>query len=161
MASGMGRPASPAASIVTRVNPPPEGESDAEAVFVGGDSAGGGLALSVLLAARERGVRLPDAAFGISAWTDLTQSGASIESRQEVDPVIRERSMLDGIASQYLGTGAAEDPLTSPLLLQVGDAEILLDDTRHGQGTRGRRRGGGGDLAGDVPCLARVGADVA
>ena len=37
--------------------------------------------------------------------------------------------MLDGIASQYLGTGAAEDPLTSPLLLQVGDAEILLDDT--------------------------------
>ena len=104
---------------MTRVSPPPEGESEVEAVFVGGDSAGGGLALSVLLAARERGVRLPDTAFGISAWTDLTQSGASIESRQEVDPGIRERSMLDGIASQYLGTGAAEDPLASPLLLQV------------------------------------------
>lgn len=117
----------------------PEGESEAATVFVGGDSAGGGLALSVLLAARERGVRMPEAAFGISAWTDLTQSEASIESRKEVDPVIRERSMLDGMASQYLGASAAEDPLASPLfgdlaglpplLLQVGDAEILLDDT--------------------------------
>ena len=45
----------------------PEGESEAAAVFVGEDSAGGGLALSVLLAARERGVRMPEAAFGISA----------------------------------------------------------------------------------------------
>ena len=42
-------------------------------------------------------MRLPDAAFGISAWTDLTQSGSSIESRKDVDVVVRERSMLDGL----------------------------------------------------------------
>ena len=117
----------------------PDGESQSDAVFVGGDSAGGGLTLATLLAARDRGVRLPDAAFGISAWTDLAMTGSSLESRKDSDPLIRDPAMLNGMASQYLGPAAAADPLASPLqgdyaglpplLLQVGDHEVLLDDT--------------------------------
>jgi monoterpene epsilon-lactone hydrolase len=117
----------------------PEGPGAAAALFVAGDSAGGGLVLATLLAAKRDGVRLPDGAIGISAWTDLAGTGASIASRRAKDPLIRDPGMLTGMASQYLGDADARDPLASPLygdlaglpplLLQVGDCEILLDDT--------------------------------
>ncbi len=117
----------------------PDGEGAAEAVFVAGDSAGGGLTLATLLAARERGVEQPNAAVGISAWTDLAITGESIQTRAENDPLITDSSMIHVMASAYLGDTAATDPLASPLyadyaglpplLLQVGDAEVLLSDT--------------------------------
>ena len=117
----------------------PDGEGAAEAVFVAGDSAGGGLTLATLLAARDQGVDQPNAAIGISAWTDLAISGETIQTRAEADPLITDSAMVKGMAAQYLGDADAEDPLASPLyadyaglpplLLQVGDAEILLSDT--------------------------------
>ena len=117
----------------------PAGEGEAAAVFVGGDSAGGGLTLAVLLAARDRGLALPQAAVAISAWTDLAVTGESIQTRAAVDPSITDLAVLKQMAAAYLGETKATDPLASPLyaeyeglpplLLQVGDAEVLLDDT--------------------------------
>ena len=117
----------------------PNGAGAAESVFVAGDSAGGGLTLATLLAARERGVDQPNAAIGISAWTDLAITGESIRTRADADPLITDASMVQGMATAYLGSTDATDPLASPLyadyaglpplLLQVGDAEVLLSDT--------------------------------
>ena len=118
----------------------PDGPGEAESAFVAGDSAGGGLTLATLLAARERGVAMPNAAIGISAWTDMAVTGESITTRADADPLITDAAMIKQMAAAYVGGGNAEDPLASPvyadyaglppLLLQVGDAEVLLDDTR-------------------------------
>lgn len=118
----------------------PDGPGAAESTFVAGDSAGGGLTLATLLAARERGAAMPNAAIGISAWTDMAVTGESISTRAEADPLITDKAIIKQMAAAYVGDGDAEDPLASPvyadyaglppLLLQVGDAEVLLDDTR-------------------------------
>ncbi|MFT4256917.1 MAG: alpha/beta hydrolase [Pseudoxanthomonas sp.] len=105
-----------------------------------GDSAGAGLGLSVLLALRDEGIALPAAAVALSAWTDLTASGGSYETCADSDP-IHQRRMILAVARNYLGEqGDAADPLASPLhgdlhglpplLLQVGDRETVLDDSR-------------------------------
>jgi acetyl esterase/lipase len=117
----------------------PDGEGAADATFVAGDSAGGGLTIATLLTAREQGVDQPNAAVGISAWTDLAITGETIQTRAGVDPLITDESLVSGMAQTYLGDADAEDPLASPLyadyaglpplLLQVGDHEVLLSDT--------------------------------
>ena len=117
----------------------PNGPGAAESTFVAGDSAGGGLTLATLLAARDQGVDQPNAAIGIPAWTDLAITGETIQTRADADPLITDSAMVSGMAAQYLGDAAADNPLASPLyadyaglpplLLQVGDAEILLSDT--------------------------------
>ena len=117
----------------------PDGEGAADATFVAGDSAGGGLTLATLLSAREQGLDQPNAAIGISSWTDLAITGETLETRAETDPLITDSSMINDMAAQYLGDADAEHPLASPLyadyaglpplLLQVGDAEVLLSDT--------------------------------
>lgn len=105
-----------------------------------GDSAGGGLALSLLLRLRDAGQALPAAAVLMSAWTDLTAAGASYGTRAGTDP-IHQRAMIVAMARNYLGKdGNAADPLVSPLfadlkglpplLAQVGDRETVLDDSR-------------------------------
>lgn len=118
----------------------PDGDGAPAATFVAGDSAGGGLTLATLLAARDQGVDQPNAAIGISSWTDLAITGESIQTRAKADPLITSSDIISGMAAQYLGGASAEDPLASPLyadyaglpplLLQVGDAEILLSDTK-------------------------------
>lgn len=107
-------------------------------IAIAGDSAGGGLALSTLLLARERGLPLPAAAVLLSAWTDLSASGASYETRAASDP-IHQRAMILATAKNYLGDADARHPLASPLfadlsglpplLLQVGDRETGLNDS--------------------------------
>lgn len=109
-------------------------------IALAGDSAGGGLALSLLLRLRDAGSALPAAAVLMSAWTDLTASGASYGTRADSDP-IHQRPMIVAMARNYLGKGGdAADPLVSPLfadlkglpplLAQVGDRETVLDDSR-------------------------------
>jgi acetyl esterase/lipase len=115
-----------------------EGSAPAVAVFCGGDSGGGGLALALLLRLRDGGVRLPDAAFTFSAVTDLTCSGLSMRTRADVDPLINP-ALVPVAAAHYLGGADPRDPLVSPvfgdyrglppLLLQVGDVEVMLDDS--------------------------------
>src|SRR5690242_10696040 len=56
-------------------------------VLIAGDSAGGGLALATMLAARREGLRLPPAAVVFSPWTDMTLSGASMDNRGDLDPL--------------------------------------------------------------------------
>jgi acetyl esterase/lipase len=112
---------------------------DVNRIAVAGDSAGGGLAASLLLSLRDRGVQMPAAVVMLSAWTDLTAQGDSFESRAARDP-IHQRGMILSTARTYLSEqGDPKDPLASPLfgdlhglppiLLQVGDRETVLDDS--------------------------------
>jgi monoterpene epsilon-lactone hydrolase len=106
-------------------------------VAIGGDSAGGGLTLATLLSLRDAGAPLPAAGVCISPWTDLSASGESIRTKASVDPMVTE-GPLRAMAAAYLGGKDARTPLASPLfadlrglpplLVQVGDAELLLDD---------------------------------
>jgi acetyl esterase/lipase len=106
-------------------------------VALGGDSAGGGLTLATLVALRDHGDPMPACAFALSPWTDLANSGTSMTTRAENDPLITLEGTQFG-ASHYLGGASAREPLASPLyadlaglpplLIQVGDAEVLLDD---------------------------------
>lgn len=111
-------------------------------IAVAGDSAGGGLGLSLLLALHRRGESLPAAYWGLSAWTDLTASGKSYQTRASLDP-IHQQPMIVAMARNYLGRmGDSTDPLASPLfaapeefaalppmLLQVGERETVVSDS--------------------------------
>jgi len=112
--------------------------TDPTDLAIAGDSAGGGLTVATLLAIRDAGLPMPAAGVCLSPWTDLTQSGASYRSRAEADPMIT-KAGLDTMAAAYLDGGSADDPIASPLfadltglpplLVHVGDAEMLLDDS--------------------------------
>jgi epsilon-lactone hydrolase len=116
----------------------PRGDEAASVLFAGGDSGGGGLVLSLLLALREGGEALPAAAFAFSPVTDLSCSGASFASRAAADIVINP-ALVPLAAALYAGVADRRAPLLSPLfgdlaglpplLLQVGDAEVMLDDS--------------------------------
>jgi epsilon-lactone hydrolase len=109
----------------------------AEAIAVGGDSAGANLALALLIALRARGLPLPCCGWLISPWTDLTASGATMQSKADVDPMIQKPYLLE-LAQAFADGKSLGDPLISPqladlaglppLLVQVGSEETLLDD---------------------------------
>ena len=91
-----------------------EGRGRALACFVGGDSGGGGLALALLLALRDRGESLPSAAFAFSAVTDLTCSGESMRTRAASDILINPKIVPEA-AALYLGAADPRSPLVSPV----------------------------------------------
>lgn len=105
---------------------------------IAGDSAGGGLTAAALLALRDADARLPAAGVCLSPWFDLSMSGDSMQSKAAVDPMVQ-RENLQRMASAYLAGAEARTPLASPLfadlrglpplLVQVGTAETLLDDS--------------------------------
>ncbi len=107
-------------------------------IALAGDSAGAGLALATTVAIRDEGLALPGALVCISPWVDLAVTGASMETKAVEDPVVS-REMLLGWAKLYLGERDPRTPLASPLyadlqglpplLIQVGSAEVLLDDS--------------------------------
>ncbi|WP_031512834.1 alpha/beta hydrolase [Streptomyces sp. NRRL F-5123] len=108
-----------------------EGTAPSRVAFAG-DSAGGGLALQALVAARDAGLPLPAATVAFSPWYDLTLSGASITSRAGDDPILTPH-MLRRYAADYLGAAAGAPALDDlrglpPLLVQAGSHEIVLDD---------------------------------
>ena len=110
-------------------------------VALAGDSAGGGLVATTLVAARDRGLALPSSAVLLSPFTDLTVSRPSYESRAGLDPW-HVKANLEIVARAYLKGSdcGARDPRASPifadlhglppLLVQVGDHEVVLDDAR-------------------------------
>jgi acetyl esterase/lipase len=114
-----------------------ENGQDPDLLVVAGDSAGGGLTLATLIAARDKGLDLPAAAALISPWVDLAATGASLETARERDPIVQKDGLLDW-AGLYLAGRDAATPLASPLyadlaglpplLIQVGTEEVLLDD---------------------------------
>jgi monoterpene epsilon-lactone hydrolase len=107
-------------------------------IAVAGDSAGGGLAVALLVAARDAGEALPAAAALMSPTVDLTSSGASMTERDGQDPVSTP-AMLRQFAADYLAGADPKTPLASPLfaslaglpplLIQVGTADLLLSDS--------------------------------
>lgn len=106
----------------------------ADHVVIGGESAGGGLAIWLTAAIRDAGLPLPRAVAVFSPATDLSVSGSSIETKAAVDPILQPTSLaLD--FGLYGGDRRAEaDPLSvsfdgfPPLFVEVGTHEILLDD---------------------------------
>lgn len=108
-------------------------------IVIGGDSAGGGLALVLLGQLLADAAALPAGVFGFSPLCDLTFSGASVAVNAARD-VILPADRVDDMAQMYLGDHDPSDPRASalfadfqgapPIWLTVGDTEILLDDTR-------------------------------
>jgi epsilon-lactone hydrolase len=110
----------------------------ARSLAIAGASAGGGLAVALLVAERDAGQELPAAAVLMSPTVDLTSSGASMTERADQDP-ISTPAMLRRFAADYLAGADPRTPLASPLfapmsglpplLIQVGTADVLLSDS--------------------------------
>ena len=124
----------------------------AKNIAVGGDSAGGNLTLGLINRLRTADEQLPACAWLVSPWTDLTMSGATLDSKDAVDPLIH-RAYLTELAAAYAPSPIdRRDPLISPLfadlagfpplLIQVGSAETLLADA-----TRLAEAAGSADVA--------------
>ena len=111
---------------------------DPTRIVIGGISAGGGLTMALLLKLKHPGGPLPAGATPLSAWTDLMQTGQSLHNNANIDPLIS-KAYLNRMADQYLNGTDPTNPLASPiygelvglprLLIQVGSAEVLLDDS--------------------------------
>lgn len=105
---------------------------------VAGDSAGGNLALAALISLRDSGEPMPAAVALLSPWVDLTLTGESMISRESVDIGVTKVGLMRSRAL-YIGSQDEADRLVSPLfadlsglppmLIHVGDAEILLSDS--------------------------------
>jgi acetyl esterase/lipase len=106
-------------------------------IVVAGESAGGGLAVATLLAARDRGLPMPAAALVLSPWADLTLRGPSMDTKAGIDPQLTRAAFMLRVAD-YVGThdptAAAISPIFGdltglpPLVIQAGSHEVLLDD---------------------------------
>jgi acetyl esterase/lipase len=121
-------------------------------IAVGGDSAGGGLTVALIARLRDLGEAPPACAWLCSPWTDLTMSGATLTTKDAIDPLIH-KGYLEELASAYVPSGIdRKDPRISPLycdlrtlppmLIQVGSAETLLADA-----TRFAAAAGAADVA--------------
>jgi epsilon-lactone hydrolase len=105
-----------------------------------GDSAGGGLAVTTLLRARENGLPMPAATMPLSPWVDMEASGETFSANSDKD-VLVSREIIQAMAGMFLGqAGNPKDPLASPIYadmtglppiyIQVGGDETLLDDSK-------------------------------
>jgi monoterpene epsilon-lactone hydrolase len=109
------------------------------AIVLGGDSAGGGLVFALLHRLAAAGAPMPAAAIAFSPWTDLTLTAPSLVAFARRDAYLPAGRLAD-VRDQYLGAADARDPAASPwlgsfpgappVLIQVGGAEILVDDSR-------------------------------
>lgn len=111
---------------------------DPSRMAMGGDSAGGGLALAVALRLRDAGLTLPSRLVLFSPWTDLAGTGASTVENDGRDPMIMGSRIAEG-AQPYLAGTDPRDPFASPLyadlaglppmMIHVGEREALRDDS--------------------------------
>lgn len=110
---------------------------DPQRLVIAGDSAGAALAVVTMMRARDAGLPMPAAAVLFSPAVDLTLSGASMRSKDGVDPFFAPAD-LEWLFDQYAAGSDRLAPelnpvfadLTGlpPLLIQVGSSELLLDD---------------------------------
>jgi monoterpene epsilon-lactone hydrolase len=129
-------------------------------IAIAGDSAGGGLTVAMLVAARDAGLPMPAAAVAISPWADLECTGGSMSTKAAEDPSLN-REGLVAMGSVYLNGASPRAALASPiyanlaglppLLIQVGSAEVLLDDA-----TRLAARAGEADVAVQLEIWSRM-----
>ena len=123
---------------------------------IGGDSAGGGLTVSTLVALRYRGQPMPAAGLCLSPWVDMEGVGASMTAKEAEDPTLNHDALL-WFSERYLAGADPRAPLAAPiyadlsglppLLVQVGTAEVLLDDSLR---LAERARAAGVDVSVDV-----------
>jgi epsilon-lactone hydrolase len=114
-----------------------EQAGSADQIVVSGESAGGNLAIELLIAGKAKGLTMPAAAVLLSPMSDLTVTGSSYAGKAHVDPAISAQAIRTRAADYLAGTDPA-DPLVSPmfadlsglppLLIQAGSHEVLLDD---------------------------------
>ena len=107
-------------------------------VIITGDSAGGNLALSLVLKLKEQERLFPRGIVLMSPWTDLTGEGKTFQTKAELDPVL-DKEYIDRMTRAYAPDRDLTDPYISPLFgdfhgfppvyIQVGENEILLDDS--------------------------------
>ncbi|MCO5972404.1 alpha/beta hydrolase [Actinoallomurus soli] len=112
---------------------------DPSAIAFAGDSAGGGLAVTTCLAARDAGLPLPAAIVAFSPGLDATRTGESMDTKEGIDPIFT-RAAVEYTGAMYLAGADPNQPLLSPavladltgfppMLIQVGTNEILLEDS--------------------------------
>jgi epsilon-lactone hydrolase len=111
---------------------------DPRSIAIVGESAGGGLAVALLASLAEAGLAQPAATVLFSPWTDLTLSGETMTSMVGIDPVFTPEK-VSVRAADYVGSADPSDPSispifadlrgVSPILIQAGSHEILLDDS--------------------------------
>ena len=111
---------------------------DPARITLAGDSAGGGLTVAAMVQIRYLGLPMPAAGVCISPWVDMEGLGESMETRAAADPMVGKENLMIS-AKTYLGGADPRAPLAapiyadlrglSPILIQVGDAEVLLDDS--------------------------------
>jgi monoterpene epsilon-lactone hydrolase len=114
-----------------------ERDGAAAHIVVTGESAGGNLAVGLLVAAKNLALPLPAAAILMSPMTDLTAGGESFTTKAGIDPNITAAAITTR-ARDYLGDHDPADPAVSPhdaeltglppLLIQAGSHESLLND---------------------------------
>lgn len=102
-----------------------------------GDSAGGNLCTTVVLAAKAKGLPLPAAVMPLSPWYDMEATAPSFERNAKLDRLITRELSLN-MSQMFLGSASPRDPLANPLYadftdypplyLQVGGFESLMDD---------------------------------
>ena len=124
----------------------------AERIAVGGDSAGGGLTVALMMRLREMGETVPGCAWLISPWTDLTLSGSTLATNDAVDPIIHKAYLAELVEAYLPADIDRKDPRVSPLyayltglpptLIQIGACETLLEDS-----TRFAAAAGAGNVA--------------
>ncbi len=105
-------------------------------LFLAGDSAGGGLALSLLYRLKERQKAMPTATYLISPWCDLSGQLPGYDRQEQKDPYL-DRQSLARFAKFYAGTQTKNPEVSpvfneardlGPILLQAGGDELLLPD---------------------------------
>jgi monoterpene epsilon-lactone hydrolase len=114
-----------------------ERENGIRPLALGGDSAGGALAVACAIGARDQGLPLPAALVLICPWLDLTHSGSSIVANARREPILK-GSWLEECARMYLAGTPADDPRCSPLfadlaglppmLIQAAGDDLLLSE---------------------------------
>ncbi|MGO7482877.1 alpha/beta hydrolase [Rhizobium ruizarguesonis] len=110
---------------------------DPRSVTFAGDSAGGAMVVSVMVMARNAGLPLPAGGAALSPWANLEHTGPSMFNREGLDP-LNTKAGLDLMARTFLGEALPNSPEASPvfadvrglppILVQIGEAELMLSD---------------------------------
>ena len=110
-----------------------------EQIIVAGDSAGGGLAMTLTMYLRDHNMPLPCGIVAMSPWTDLTASGESYTLNYELEPLFGNSKETMIYENDYAGNHDKKSPYISPIygefsqfppmLIQVGSTEMLLSDS--------------------------------
>jgi acetyl esterase/lipase len=110
---------------------------DASKIVLAGESAGGAMVVTVMVAARNKGLPLPAGGVAISPWANLEHTGVSMTNREGLDP-LNTKAGLDFLARTFLGDALPNHPMASPVfadvtglppvLVQIGENELMLTD---------------------------------